>query len=94
MGLFSGFTLKVSKKELEEAAKDSSGLTAKYREHVGDPVRTALLEKDLKNYQEGRKSLKRKAEAKGWTPAKPGQRKPAASTEFSGTIGRFAKSGQ
>ena len=91
------FTLKVSAEELKKAAKDpgdAAELTRKYAAHQSDSIRTSLLNKDLKDYQEGRKALKRKAEAKGWTPAKKQPWKAAEKREFEGGLGRFAKSGQ
>ena len=91
-------TTKVSKEELEIALKDPNAaqlLVQKYRKTLADPIRTSvLLAKDLGDYQEGRKDLKRKAEAKPWMPAKPGQRRPPSQEEFNGTIGRFGKKGQ
>lgn len=91
-------TTKVKREELEAAAKDPEAaalLTQKYRKTVADPVRSSvLLGKDLQKFQEVLKTLKRKAEAKNWFPAKrePGKRK-LEPDDFSGTIGRFAKSG-
>lgn len=91
------FTLKVSAEELKKAAKDpgdAAELTRKYAAHQSDSIRTSLLNKDLQDYQEGRKALKRKAEAKGWTPAKKQPWKATEKKEFNGGLGRYAGSGQ
>ncbi len=90
------FTVDVSKEELEEAAKNPDAalaLTKKYRDMVSDPVRSSLLGSDLKEFQESRKNLKRKAEAKPWTPSKtkPWQKTPR--DEFNGVLGRKGGSG-
>lgn len=88
-------TLKLTEAELKEASKSNgSSLTEKFRDLHADPIRASiLLEKDLKDYQEGRRNLKRKAEAKPWTPSKPGQWARTPRGEFNGTVGKFAKSG-
>ena len=90
-------TVKVTEKELKEAAKSSAAadlLTQRYSENLRDPVKTSIFtSKDLENYQESRKALKRKAEAKAWEPSKPEPWKYTPRDEFNGGLGRKGKSG-